>query len=96
MVQLRRKILRVGEFSGLITEIMATRSEHVVYVLVDSNVSYLHFVNFMDQVGGSAEGIHIAVLLGEVRRTIDRDRSQFCALQWPGTKFDHGTLKLDR
>jgi biopolymer transport protein ExbD len=60
-----------------IAEIMETRAERIVYVMVDSEFTYGEFAEFMGQIEGSIPDLHVVVISGEVRRRFEKSREEF-------------------
>src|SRR5271169_6761579 len=54
-----------------IAELMESRVERAVYVVVDSEMSYGQFAEFLGQVAGAATDLHVVVVSGEVRRALE-------------------------
>jgi hypothetical protein len=71
-----------------IARIMQYRAERVIYVLPYSEISYTEFANLMDKVAGSTTDLHIALLSGNLRRTMKEHRFDTCDLDWPQSEFD--------
>jgi hypothetical protein len=53
---------------------MKSRAERVVYVIVDSELSYGQFAAFVDRIEGATDDLHVIVISGEIRREFTKDR----------------------
>jgi len=65
--------IQAGEVRKDVANLMADRAERVVYVVVDSELTYGQFAQFVDRIAGSTDDLHIVVVSGEVRRAFERD-----------------------
>ena len=54
-----------------VATLMENRAERVVYVVVDSELSYGEFARFLDSVEGATEDLHVVVVSGEIRRQFE-------------------------
>jgi hypothetical protein len=57
-----------------VAHLMENRAERVVYVMVDSELSYGQFAAFMDSIEGATDDLHIIVVSGEIRREFMKNR----------------------
>ena len=76
----------VEQLRQRIATLMEDRAERVVYVIVDSDLSYGQFTAFLDRVEGATDGLHVVVFSGEIRREFERPR----ALVNPLTRHELG------
>lgn len=61
---------RIG---AAVAQVMDDRAEKVVYIVVDSNLSYGQFAQFVDRVTGAGPDIHIVLISGAVRRDFEKN-----------------------
>jgi biopolymer transport protein ExbD len=64
----------VEQLRQKVAALMEDRAERVVFVIVDSDLSYGQFTAFLDRIEGSADGLHVVVVSGEIRREFERPR----------------------
>jgi biopolymer transport protein ExbD len=64
--------LPMNQLRPTVTTLMENRAERVIYVVVDSDVSYGQFADLLDKVEGTTADLHILVISGENRRTLER------------------------
>jgi biopolymer transport protein ExbD len=62
--------LRPEDIRGKIAEVMEYRSVKNVYVIVELQVSYQQFVNFMSRIVDASPNLHVVLLTSELRREI--------------------------
>jgi len=58
-----------------VAALMESRAERVVYVVVDSELSYGQFAKFLDSIEGATEDLHVVVISGEIRRQFEEKRT---------------------
>jgi biopolymer transport protein ExbD len=86
-----------GELAPLISNIMASRAERVVYVVPSSGIPYSRLVETLSSLKTAVRDIHIGVLSGKVRdaymkpRLISANRLSLsyspCDIEWPTAEF---------
>jgi hypothetical protein len=69
-----------------IATIMENRAERVVYVIVDSEMSFGQFAHFVDRIEGSTADLHVVLVSGEVRRAFERNHD-LCDFRYPEKYF---------
>jgi biopolymer transport protein ExbD len=57
-----------------VATLMEDRAERVVYVVVDSELSYGQFAEFLGSIEGATTDLHVVVVSGEIRREFTKDR----------------------
>jgi biopolymer transport protein ExbD len=70
-----------GRIATNVAALIENRAERVVYVVVDSDLTFGQFAHFVDRIAGSTSDLHIVVVSGEVRRAFERDRD-LCDLHY--------------
>ncbi|MGA2651163.1 MAG: hypothetical protein ABSF28_11600 [Terracidiphilus sp.] len=69
-----------------VATLMESRAERVVYVVVDSELPYGRFAEFLDKVAGATSDLHVVVISGEVRRTFEKSHDM-CDLTYSANEF---------
>lgn len=57
-----------------VAALMENRAERVIYVIVDSELSYGQFAAFMDRIEGATDDLYVIVVSGETRREFMKNR----------------------
>jgi biopolymer transport protein ExbD len=57
-----------------VADLMENRAERVVFVVVDSELSYGQVVEFLGKIEGATDDLHVIVISGEIRREFMRNR----------------------
>ena len=60
-----------AQIAPAIASMMESRAERVVYVVVDSELSYWQFAGFLDQIQGATSDLHVVLVSGVVRREFE-------------------------
>ena len=81
---------RPGKLGPTIAEIMqAGRTQRVVYVLTDPDVSFERFLSSYNEISTSASDLHVGVITTDIDRELRKcPPGSICGLDWP----DHGYL----
>jgi biopolymer transport protein ExbD len=69
-----------------VSRLMENRAERVVYVVVDSDLSYGQFAGFLDKVEGSTTDLHVVVISGQILRAFQMNHD-VCDFVYPATEF---------
>ena len=71
-----------GQVQATVAALMANRVEKVVYVVVDSELSYGQFASFFDQVSGATPDLHVVLVSGEIRKAFEKN-FDLCDFKYP-------------
>jgi biopolymer transport protein ExbD len=63
-------------------------AERVVYVVVDSEVSYGRFAGFLDKIAGATDDLHIVMISGEIRKALDKRQLDLCDFVYPSHELN--------
>jgi biopolymer transport protein ExbD len=69
-----------------VAALMENRAERVVYVVVDSDLSYGQFVEFLGKIKGATTELHVVIVSGEILRAFE-DSHDICDFVYPGNEF---------
>jgi len=69
-----------------ISDLMENRAERVVYVIVDSDLSYGQFAAFLDRIANSTTDLRVVVVSGEVLIAFKK-RPDHCDFVYPINEF---------
>jgi len=69
-----------------ISGLMESRAERFVFVIVDSDLSYGQFAEFLGKVKGSTADLHVVVLSGAILKALNENHD-LCDLVYPGNEF---------
>jgi hypothetical protein len=69
-----------------IAELMENRAERVVYVVVDSELSYGQFASFLGKVKGATTNLHVVVVSGQVLKALQQGHD-LCDFVYPASEF---------
>jgi biopolymer transport protein ExbD len=69
------------QVTARVAALMADRAERVVYVVVDSEVTYGQFAEFVDRISRGTADLHVVRVSGEVRKAFERDHD-LCDFQY--------------
>jgi biopolymer transport protein ExbD len=75
-----------GKLAPTISGLMENRAERVVYVIVDSDLSYGQFAEFLGKVKGSTSDLHVVVVSGAILREFE-ERHDLCDFVYPAGEF---------
>lgn len=75
-----------GRLAPAVSELMENRAERVVYVVVDSDLSYGEFANFQDKVSGATTDLHVVVVSGQILRAFQKSHD-LCDFDYPPNTF---------
>ncbi len=64
----------IGHLRSLVASLMEDRAERVVYVVVDSEMSYGQFADFLGRIEGATNDLHVVVISGEIKRELFKPR----------------------
>jgi len=64
----------VNQVRQRVAALMEDRAERVVYVVVDSELSYGQFAEFLGKIVGATDDLHVIVISGEIRREFEKPR----------------------
>jgi len=56
-----------------VAKVMENRAERVVFVVVDSELTYGQFTGFWDKVAGATNDLHVIVVSGEILREFKKN-----------------------
>jgi biopolymer transport protein ExbD len=79
--------IREGELGPLVSKIMESRAERVVYVVPSPGIPYSRFVETLSTLKMAVPDIHIGVLSGKVRDAYVQLHDQPCDIDWPTGDF---------
>jgi len=71
-----------GQLASTVASLMENRAERVVYVMVDSELSYGQFAGFLGKIAAATSDLHVVVVSGEVRRAFEK-RPDLCDFVYP-------------
>jgi biopolymer transport protein ExbD len=69
-----------------VSDLMENRAERVVYVVVDSDLSYGPFAEFLDKVAGSTTDLHVVLVSGQILRAFQSNHD-LCDFVYPAEEF---------
>jgi biopolymer transport protein ExbD len=75
-----------SQLASEVAEVMENRAERVVYVVVDSELPYGQFAQFLDKIAGATTDLHLVVVSGEIRRAFEKNHD-LCDFVYPGKEF---------
>lgn len=61
-----------GQVRTRVAALMQDRAERIVYVMVDSDLSYGQFAGFLDKIEGATDDLHVVVVSGKIRREFEK------------------------
>jgi biopolymer transport protein ExbD len=64
----------VNQVRHRVAALMEDRAERVVYVVVDSELSYGQFAEFLGKIEGATTDLHVVVISGEISREFMKER----------------------
>jgi biopolymer transport protein ExbD len=70
----------------VVSALMENRAERVVYVVVDSDLSYGQFVTFLDRIKGATDDLHVVVVSGVILKAF-KENHDLCDFIYPGNDF---------
>jgi hypothetical protein len=69
-----------------VSSLMENRAELVVYVIVDSDLSYGQFAEFLGKVKGAKTDLHVVVVSGDILRAFEK-RHDVCDFVYSRNEF---------
>ena len=72
-----------------VSSLMENRAERVVYVVVDSDLSYGQFAEFLGKIEGATTDLHVIVVSGDILRAFKKSHD-LCDFVYPANEFSDG------
>jgi biopolymer transport protein ExbD len=66
-----------NQIGPTVSIVMENRAKRVVYVVVDSELSYGQFVSFMNRMNSATPNLHLILISGAIRREFEASRNEF-------------------
>jgi biopolymer transport protein ExbD len=87
-VWLNATAIPTDRLTTTIATVMENRSDRILYVVADPQVSYGQFVGFLDSIAKTKMVLHVALLTDQFRTVLEVNRSRaYCELEWPENEF---------
>jgi len=86
--------LPADQLRQTVVNVMENRAERVVYMVVDSELTYGQFAGFLDKIEGATNDLHVVVVSGEVLREFEKNHDE-CDFIFPESEFTSASGKLN-